>query len=196
MSGISKEDLASYMSFYNIPLQLGLKMYSYLQFKRVAKGEVLVNPGDICDVGYLIVEGGLILSHVNPSDGEEKVVNFFLPSFQPYCTVWDSYFTSSKTQCKLFAFKDTIVGSVSKSEVENQVSKDPEIRNFYLTNLNEILVFENNLRMKLITSTPEEFYNYLLAKYPSVIKNIPTKYIAEFMGISREWLSKIKSINK
>jgi CRP-like cAMP-binding protein len=169
-------------------------MHPFLQFKRVRKDDILVQPGDICDNGYLIVEGGLIISHVNPNSDLEKVVNFFLPSFQPYCTVWDSYFTGARTQCKLFAFKDSVVGYVNKSEIENQVARDQEIRNFYLTNLNKLLVFENNLRVKLITSTPEEFYHFLLTKYPMVIKNIPNKYIAEFMGISREWLSKIKSL--
>lgn len=194
MSGISHKEIASYLSFYNIPLNLGLRMHPFLKFKRIRKNKVLVNPGDICDVGYLIVEGGLILTHVKPNSGDEKVVNFFLPSFQPYCTIWDSYFTGLPTQCKLFAIKDTVVGIVDKSEIESQISMDQEIRNFYLTNLNEILVFENNLRVKLITSTPEEFYHYLINEFPIVIKHIPSKYIAQFMGISREWLSKIKSL--
>jgi hypothetical protein len=38
----------------------------------------------------------------------------------------------------------------------------------------------------------EEIYNYLIDECNSVIKNVPSKYIAEFIGISAEWLSKTK----
>ena len=121
------------------------------------------------------------------------MVNFFLPTLQPYCTVWDSYFSGNKTECKLFAFKDTLIGSINRADLESTISNDAEVLNYYLDKLNETLVFENNLRVKLITSTPDRFYNYLLTEHPQVIREVPTKYIAQFMGISREWLSKIKS---
>lgn len=192
MIELSKEELASYLSFYDIPKHIGEMMLPLLSARVLKRNDVLIEPGDICTTGYLIIGGGLIMSHLNPYNGEEKVVNFFLPSVQPFCTVWDSFFTGDRTSCKLFAFTTTVVCSLDKSVLESKISTDEKLRNYYLTKLNETLVFENNLRIKLITSTSEQFYQFLLAEHPQIIKKIPTKYIAEFMGISREWLSKIK----
>lgn len=193
MIDISKEQLDSAMAFYGIPGHMGMKLLSLIRFKWLEKNEVLVEPGDACSTGYMIVQGGLILSHYNATSGEEKVVNFFLPSLQPFCTVWDSYFTGERTSCKLFAFEKTLVAYAPKSDVDLHVNTDPEIRNLYLKKLNETLVFENSLRVRLITSTPEQFYQYLLSNHPQVIRKVPTKYIAQFMGITREWLSKIRA---
>lgn len=190
---ITEKEIAYYISYFKLPDQIARRTLPILQFRQVKKNEILIKPGDICQNGFMIISGGLILSYINEFNGTEKVVNFFLPSVQPFCTVWDSYFTGNKTQCKLFAFQDSIVGFVAKSDMEEKISSDPEVRNYYLQKLNETLVLENDLRIKLLTYTFKQFYEFLITEYPQIIKEVPTKYIAEFIGISREWLSKIKS---
>ena len=193
MIDIPQKALAYYVSLLDVPVQLAVKLLPHLSFKELKKNEVLVKPGDYCSTGYIVVSGGLIVSHVNQYNQEEKVVNFFLPSLQPFATATDSYFTGKKTHCKLFAFEKTIVCYISKSDFENKLKADSEMMNYYLISLNQMLVFESNLRMKLLTFTSKQFYYFLLKEYPQIVQNIPTKYIAQFMGISREWLSKIKS---
>ena len=186
-------DIKALMELHDIPERVARGITPFLWLKQLKKDEILVQPGDICTKGYLVVKGGLILSYLNQNDNEEKVVNFFLPSVQAYCAVWDSYFGGNKSQGKLFSIANTTVLCVNKSDLENKVTTDPEILNYYLHKLNETLILENNIRIKLITSTSEQFYQFLMTDHPDIIKYIPTKYIAQFMGISREWLSKIKS---
>jgi len=187
-------DIKSLLELHDIPEHLAARMMPYFQLRKLKKDEILVHPGDTCQTGFLIVRGGLVLSYLNPNDNEEKVVNFFLPTVQPFCTIYDSYFNGNKSPGKLFAIENTVVICLNKSDLENKIVNDPEILNYYLYKLNETLVFENNLRIKLITSTSEQFYQFLLTEHPQIIKHIPTSYIAQFMGISREWLSKIKSL--
>ena len=193
MIDIPKKILDYYVSVLDVPTHLALKLLPHLKFKVLNKNEVLVQPGDFCSTGYIVVSGGLIMTHINQYNQEEKVVNFLLPSLQPFGTATDSYFTGKRTHCKLFAYEKTTVCYISKSDFEDKLEADSEIMNYYLNTLNHTLVFESNLRMKLLTFTSEQFYYFLLTEYPQIVQNIPTKYIAQFMGISREWLSKIKS---
>jgi hypothetical protein len=190
---ITEKQIEFYISYFKLPEQIARRTLPIFKFRQVNKNEILIQPGDVCQNGFIIISGGLIMSHINEFNDTEKVVNFFLPSIQPFCTVWDSYFTGNKTQCKLYAFQDSIVGFVTKSDMEGKISSDPEVRNYYLQKLNETLVFENNLRIKLLTYTFKQFYEFLITEYPQIIRDVPMKYIAEFIGISREWLSKIKS---
>lgn len=44
----------------------------------------------------------------------------------------------------------------------------------------------------LIGSSKKDIYGYLIEKCNPVVKNVPGKYIAEFMGIIPEWYSKMK----
>jgi hypothetical protein len=48
------------------------------------------------------------------------------------------------------------------------------------------------LKVVLIGSSKKDIYEYLIEKCNPVIKNVPAKYIAEFMGITAEWYSKMK----
>jgi hypothetical protein len=58
----------------------------------------------------------------------------------------------------------------------------------------ETLAVENNLKNKVISESSENLYKYLIASCPQVIKVVSSKYIAEFMGITPEWLSKLKKL--
>lgn len=193
MIDLTKDIVSYYTSFYGFPEHLGERIAPYLRVRQIKRNDVLIHPGQVCTTGYIVAQGGIIQSYVNAATSEEKVVSFFLPTFQPFCTITDSYFTGTVSQCKLFAFKNTTIASIERSDLERVVASDPEVRQQYMDRLNQFLVFENTLRMKLITLTPDQFYHFLLEEYPQLIKKVSTKYIAQFMGISREWLSKIKS---
>lgn len=40
--------------------------------------------------------------------------------------------------------------------------------------------------------SPEERYNYLVTNYPEYIQRIPLKYLASYLGTSRETLNRIR----
>ncbi len=56
----------------------------------------------------------------------------------------------------------------------------------------EIKYWEGLQFLLLHSYSNEKIYNYLIEECNSVIKNVPSKYIAEFIVISAEWLSKTK----
>lgn len=68
-------------------------------------------------------------------------------------------------------------------------------RDFYYKNIIEALVSKEKLISKLITLNSNVLYFTLLKEYPEIIQNTPSKYIAEFMGVTPQWLSKIKKSN-
>jgi hypothetical protein len=58
--------------------------------------------------------------------------------------------------------------------------------------LTQALQEENDFKLKIISYSTERLYSYLIEHCPEVIQKVPSKFIAEFMGISSEWLSKLK----
>ena len=54
------------------------------------------------------------------------------------------------------------------------------------------LIRENQFRTKLLTYSSKKFYAHLVDNYPEIIKNIPSKDIASFLGISAVWISNLK----
>jgi len=69
----------------------------------------------------------------------------------------------------------------------NHIHKD-----FYIQRLINALLIEDEFKTQIISKSSEKLYQYLISEYPQIILNFPSKHIAEFMGITQEWLSKLK----
>jgi CRP-like cAMP-binding protein len=50
--------------------------------------------------------------------------------------------------------------------------------------------------ISLLSSNPEQRYKEFAYLYPNLMQKIPKKYIAEYLGVSRETLSRLYIANK
>ena len=164
-----------------------------LHFKN---NEVAIKPGAICDRIYLVVEGGFVCRYINEDTETEKTINFYLEDIHPFMACVDSFFSQTPTSCELRAICPSIVWELHRKDLEQLFEMDKEIFNFYNTQVINALTEENELKLKIIALSSEQLYQYILDTFPMVIKKVPSKYIAELMGISAEWLSKLKRANK
>jgi len=159
----------------------------------VKKRTKIVAVGDVCDKGFFILEGGFISRAYNKKTKTSRTQNFFLEDFNQFMSCEDSYFTGEKTNTDLLAIKDSLVLQFTKNDLEKLNTTYIDLGSFFT---NHILVNalnqESNIRKILNAYSNEEIYNYLIEECNAVIKNVPAKYIAEFIGISEEWLSKTK----
>lgn len=159
----------------------------------VKKKTNLIQLGDVCDKGFFILDGGFISRVYNPQTKKSRTQNFFLDDFNPFMSCEDSYFTGEKTNTDLLAIKDSLVIQFTKNDLERVCTANQDLANFFN---NYIIVNalkqESALRKMINAFSKEELYNYLIDNCNPVIKNVPSKYIAEFIGISAEWLSKTK----
>jgi len=81
---------------------------------------------------------------------------------------------------------------LSKETIDFHIHLDNNVHTFYQNLIINMLLIESDLKSKLICFDAEDLYKYLINAYPELIINVPSKYIAEFMSISPQWLSKIK----
>jgi hypothetical protein len=159
----------------------------------IKKKTKLIQVGDVCDKGFFILDGGFISRVYNPQTKKSRTQNFFLDDFNPFMSCEDSYFTEEKTNTDLLAIKDSLIIQFTKTDIERLCTANQELANFcnnYI--IVNALKQESALRKMINAFSKEELYNYMIDNYNPVIKNVPSKYIAEFIGISAEWLSKTK----
>ncbi len=152
----------------------------------------LINIGDVNQNCYFILEGGFVARSFYFDSQKIAATNFFLNDYFPFMGSLDSFLTGVKTKTELIAVKNSLVLAFHKSEIEKLMVEKQDISMFYLRMMTEILGNETELKTVLIGSSKKDIYDYLIEKCNPVIKNVPAKYIAEFMGISAEWYSKLK----
>ncbi len=180
------------LQFLKVKEESILRIQKTIKVQRIKSKEALIIPGEVCQHVYVIVQGGFVCRYIHEKKGEAKTINFFLTDLHPVMTCLDSYFTQKPTNCELKAITDSIVVALPKIVVDDLKQEDQYFGRFYHDVVITALTEENELKTKLIAYSSKEKYDFVIEEMPSVIKSVPSKYIAEFCGISSEWLSKLK----
>lgn len=167
-----------------------------IEVRRVKSNSILLMPGNTCTHLYFVVSGGFVCRYFNENLEIPKTINFYLDDLHPFMACVDSYFSQQPSACELRAVRDSVVLSMSKKNLDAMMQSNPVLQGFYDSLVIQALVEENELKLKIISHNAEQLYQYLLDELPAVIQKVPSKYIAEFMGISAEWLSKVKRRKK
>lgn len=165
---------------------------AHLSLKSIKSKDTLIIPGEVCSHIYLVVQGGFVCRYIHETTGAAKTINFYLEDLHPIMACLDSYFSETPTHCELRAISDSNVLALPKSEVDRLKEQDESFARFYHDVVITAMTEENDLKTKLIAYSSKEKYDFILEEMPSVIQSVPSKYIAEFCGISPEWLSKLK----
>jgi len=92
----------------------------------------------------------------------------------------------------LRAFANSEVIEFDKKDIDRIIFQDINLFQFYHSLVTQALQEENDFKLKIISYPSERLYSYLITHCPKVVQQVPSKFIAEFMGISSEWLSKLK----
>ncbi|MEM6892851.1 MAG: hypothetical protein AAF554_04110 [Bacteroidota bacterium] len=154
--------------------------------------ECLVNIGERCDKAFLILEGGFVCQNYNTEADRLKTINFHLKTFHPIMTVIHSFYSDAISDCQLKAITRSKVLSVHKKTILKQSENDLALREAYVEETIYALLAINEFHTKLITLNTKAMYHYLVTNQTEIVQKIPAKYIAEFMGVSAEWLSRIR----
>lgn len=186
------EPLFAILQHLQIETETRQHIANQLEVLQLKSNSVLLMPGKTCTHIYFVVSGGFVCRYFNENLEIPKTINFYLDDLHPFMASVDSYFTQQPSNCELRAVRDSVVLSISKKNLDSLLQSNPVLQGFYNSLVIQALVEENELKLKIISHSAEQLYQYLLDELPNVIQKVPSKYIAEFMGISAEWLSKLK----
>ena len=177
----------------NISLDQIENLLSKGKLLKVKSKSLLVKPGTICDKVYFVLKGGFVCRFIDKELEIEKTINFYLEDLHPFMSCVDSYFSETQTDCELRAVAYSEVLEFDKKDIDAIVSEDIVFFQFYHFMVTRAFQEENNFKLKIISYSSQRLYSYLITNCPEVIRQVPSKFVAEFMGISAEWLSKLKN---
>ncbi|MEM6842685.1 MAG: Crp/Fnr family transcriptional regulator [Bacteroidota bacterium] len=158
---------------------------------KLKTGEVLVPFGSVNRFSYFLLSGSCVCSQASKS-GKTRVIWFYFHDLFEFFGTPDSLFNGEPTKYELRAFTNCEIIKIHRSSIDELVAADKNFNDFFIRRIlfDYITVFE--ARSYLLTYTSSEFLEYISDKYPLIIERIPAKYIADFIGVTPEWYSKLK----
>jgi len=153
--------------------------------------KTIINLNEVANKIFLVKKGGVALYHIHPKTGEERAINFFIPDYHPIATVAESFAYGRPSKYRLATFTNSQLIEISK-ESTIRLRSNPELSEMFQNYGIMTLLDKNELRAMLISLSSEEMLQYLHTNLPQIIQQVPSKYIANFLGITPQWLSKLK----
>ncbi|MEM6767146.1 MAG: Crp/Fnr family transcriptional regulator [Bacteroidota bacterium] len=157
----------------------------------VSKGETLIQFSTVCTDLFYIAKGSFVVSQITEK-GESRAVWFHFEDAFEYMTSPDSFFIEESTKYEMKAMEASQVIKFSKEVVQGWVSSYPSFNRLFLDFIIRDFVIIYEARSSLLTLSTLEFLQYTQEKFPFIIQRLPSHYIADFLGITPEWYSKLK----
>lgn len=105
---------------------------------------------------------------------------------------YESLFTGRPSKKAIQVLEDSEFIAINSSELFKLYNKYPDIERLLRKLFEEALVEQINRTESLQFHTAEERYKALIKEAPNVLKRVPLKYIASYLGITPVSLSRIR----
>lgn len=89
------------------------------------------------------------------------------------------------------AIKKVKAYRIGRDSLEKLI-ENPEFLQIKTQILENLLLEKMHREAQILTQSPEEIYRQLLEKDPKLIQNVPLKYIASYIGVTPQALSRIR----
>ena len=161
---------------------------SKLTCKSFPAGSFIVTSGQT-DNYMSFLNSGLIRYFVQ-TEAKESTFDFVLPnSF--YCH-YDSFHTRHSTRFTSQAILNSEVTRIHSDDLIELYTTCKYAKDLTRIALERLLENKVKREISLLVDTPEQRYLKLIAKKPELIQLIPQKYLATYLGIVPETLSRIR----
>ena len=174
-SSISKEDYTNMID-----------AHKKVEFK---KNDIILKEGEISNAYYLI-ENGLFRSSVIDFNGKEITTDFFGDN-QILIEV-ASLFLRTPSKENIQALTDSTVWKIEFDTFQTLFNSIDGFAEWGRTWMSTQLFTSKQRALNMLTQSATERYLSLIKEQPQIIKEVPLKYIATYLGITDTSLSRIR----
>ncbi|HEY4198594.1 MAG TPA: Crp/Fnr family transcriptional regulator [Mucilaginibacter sp.] len=160
------------------------------QLSTTRRGEILLEAGSICKHMYFVNKGCLRVYLV---DGEGRESTRFLIPEGRFGTAFPSFILQEPTQAWIQSIEPSEILYLTHQDFRALPDILPAWEKLYRMSLEQDYIASIKRIESLITMSAKERYAMLMKNNPELIQRLPSKIIADYLGISQETLSRLKS---
>ena len=159
-----------------------------IKTREFSANELILADGQL--ENYLsFVDTGIVRYYVIANEKEITFDFAFKDSF--YCA-YDSFYNRTKTKIYIQTLTDCQLHSISYESLQKLYTKCETAKKLGRIATEYLLDKKVKRELDLLTKSPQERYSKLLLEQPKYIQQIPLKYLASYIGVVPETLSRIR----
>ncbi|KAF2507013.1 Crp/Fnr family transcriptional regulator [Flavobacterium zhairuonense] len=161
-----------------------------LEFRMIPKKTILLKAGEICNFEAYINKG-CIREYFIDRNGQELTLQFAVEDW------WVSDITSFEDQVPSDMYIETLEDCellvLTRQSKENLINEVPHLERMFRLMIQRHLSKLQKRLFKTVSSTAMEQYVEFITRYPSISQRVSQQYIASYLGITPEFLSRLRT---
>ena len=188
---MNAQPLVNYINKYiSLTEEEELFLISKISFRKYLKGHYIVQQGDICKKQCFIISGCTKTFYID-DDGQEHVVLFAIEDW--WTSDMGSFITQTPADFNVQCIEKTELIEITYDDSEELFLKIPKLERFFRKIVEKAYAASQKRIIRSFSLNAKEQYLYFKEQYPSIEQRVPQYMIASYLGITKEFFSKIKS---
>lgn len=160
------------------------------RYRKYLKGQYLVQQGDICQSESFVVKGCLKTFHMD-REAQEHIVAFAIENW--WTADLGSFITQTPADYNVQCIENSEVIQFHRDNIEELFIRIPVLERFFRIIIQNAYVSSEKRIVRNFSLPAKERYLLFREHYPEIEQRVPQYMIASYLGITKEFLSKIRS---
>lgn len=166
------------------------KLTAIIKTTRVKRRQFIVQPGFVCQYRTYISEGVFRVFYLG-DDGKEHTVSIGVEDW--FVSDFYSYVTQTPATNFAEALEDSVVFQMKYEDIERLCKEIHALSEYFRLTTERAFAYSRRRVISNISQSAEERYRTYLDKYPHIVQRVPQYVLASYLGMSPEFLSKIRA---
>lgn len=165
------------------------KIISKIETETVRKNGFLLKEGELCKYNYFILKGCFRIYLISDL-GKEQILHFAIENW--WITDLAGFLNEKKARFYIQALENSEVVKISYKNYNLLITEIPSFETFIRMIFQQSFVNLQEHFIDTLNSEGESRYLTFVKKYPQMTQRIPQYMIASYLGLSAEFVSKIR----
>lgn len=188
---MNSEPLLTYISRYvRLTAEEEQLLLARVSYRKYLKGQFVVQQGDVCKCENFVLTGCLKTFYIDQG-GHEHIVMFAIENW--WTADLGSFITQTPADYNVQCLEDTELIQFSYEVLEQLYLEIPALERFFRIIIQKAYVASQKRLIHSHSLTAKEQYILFREQYPLIEQRVPQYMIASYLGITKEFLSKIRN---
>ena len=166
------------------------RLVSIIKTSRIKKRQFVIQPGFPCIHRNYVVKGAFRAFFVD-DDGKEHTLQIAVEDW--FFSDFYSYITQTPATIFVEALEDSVIFQLEYKDIEKLCSEIHNLSEYFRLTTERAFAYSRMRVQSNLSKSAEQRYKDYLEKYPHIAQRVPQYVLASYLGISAEFLSKIRS---
>jgi CRP-like cAMP-binding protein len=157
---------------------------------KVKKRQFIIQPEFTAKSRYFVLKGSL-RAYVVGDEGQDHTIQLAMEEW--WISDYNSYIFQQPASMFVMALEDSLMLQITHKEEARLKASNHKFETFFRVLAERSVAFMQKRIISNLTQSAEERYSLFMEKYPAMALRFPQYVIASYLGMTTEFLSKIRN---